>query len=147
MRIDWDYGASAPLSLELDPQAVLAELGADRNPRKLDLRANVAAALASPMEFPPVRAAIVPGDRVVLTVAPGLATASELVATVVAEIDSWGIELARHTVWPRTEGAYLDEPYSERLRKRMRLTWRLLSGLEEPRRRFQPTRPSSESSG
>ena len=64
-----------------------------------------------------------------------------------AELASWGIELTRHTMWPRTEVAYLDEPYSERLRKRMRLTWGLLSGLEEPRRRFQPTSPSSESSG
>jgi GT2 family glycosyltransferase len=64
-----------------------------------------------------------------------------------AELMSWGIELARHAVWPRSEVAHLDEPYSERLWKRIRLTWRLLSGREEPRRRFQPAGSSSQPGG
>jgi hypothetical protein len=64
-----------------------------------------------------------------------------------AELANWTIELTRHTLWPRSDVLHLDEPYSQRLWKRLRLTWRLLSGREEPRHRFQPTSPSSDSSG
>jgi N-acetylglucosaminyl-diphospho-decaprenol L-rhamnosyltransferase len=56
-----------------------------------------------------------------------------------AELMTWMVEALRHLLRPRTEVAYLDEPYGQRLRRRMRLTLRLLVGRESPRRRFQPS--------
>jgi len=47
-------------------------------------------------------------------------------------------ELLRTTVRPRHEYENLGEPYSRRVRRRIRLAWRILSGRERPIRRFQP---------
>jgi GT2 family glycosyltransferase len=56
-----------------------------------------------------------------------------------AELITWMLESVRHLLRPRHEVAYLDEPYGRRLGRRLGLTWRLLLGLESPRRRFQPS--------
>jgi len=61
-----------------------------------------------------------------------------------AELATWMLEAVRHSLRPRQEVAYLDEPYGRRLRRRLGLTFRLLLGLESPRRRFQPaSRPQT----
>jgi GT2 family glycosyltransferase len=58
-----------------------------------------------------------------------------------AELAGWALEAVRHAVRPRSEVAYLDEPYGRRLRRRAELTLRLLLGRETPRRRFRPGPP------
>jgi GT2 family glycosyltransferase len=54
------------------------------------------------------------------------------------EAMTWMLEAVRHRLRPRVGVAENDEPYSQRLRRRLRLTLRLLCGLERPRRRYQP---------
>jgi N-acetylglucosaminyl-diphospho-decaprenol L-rhamnosyltransferase len=65
-----------------------------------------------------------------------------------AELITWIAEGMRHALWPRLGLETLDEPYSRRLGRRIRLDFRLLCGLEKPRRRFQPpTRQAKASVG
>ena len=47
-------------------------------------------------------------------------------------------ELLRTTIRPRHGYEKLGEPYSRRVRRRIRFVWRILSGRERPIRRFQP---------
>jgi hypothetical protein len=61
-----------------------------------------------------------------------------------AELATWAVELLRDGFVPRRGVAHMDEPYGKRVRRRLRLTARILVGLEAPQRRFQagPTRDS-----
>jgi N-acetylglucosaminyl-diphospho-decaprenol L-rhamnosyltransferase len=49
-------------------------------------------------------------------------------------------ELLRTTLRPRSGDHAIGEPYAARVRKRLRLTWGLMTGSTEPIRRFQPRR-------
>ena len=55
-----------------------------------------------------------------------------------AELTTWLVEGVRHSFWPRPGLEALGEKYSRRLARRIRLDFRLLFGLEKPKRRFQP---------
>ena len=56
-----------------------------------DVRAATAAALTQPIEFPPLRQAVVPGDKIVLALEPDLPQAGTIVAAVVAAIVEGGV--------------------------------------------------------
>jgi GT2 family glycosyltransferase len=57
-----------------------------------------------------------------------------------AEIAAYGTEMVRHKIRPRDDYAHLGEEYSQRLRRRIRLTWDLFVGRQQPIRRFQSQR-------
>jgi len=77
------YGTNRTLELELPEDVVLANCTARRAQPLDDPAAAIAAALADPIDFPPLSQATVPGDRVAIVVAPGLPQMPTLVAGVV----------------------------------------------------------------
>ena len=66
------YGTAASISLEIPPEKLVAACGQPHAESLDDPAAAVAAALIDPLEFPPLAQAIVPGDRVVVAVQPGV---------------------------------------------------------------------------
>jgi nickel-dependent lactate racemase len=59
-------------------------------PAIADVQAATAEALETPIDFPPLRMAVVPGDKVVLALEPGVAQAPAIVAAVVAAVMQGG---------------------------------------------------------
>ncbi len=74
------FGASGALALEIDPDRVMAwrgEVEAVASPLEA-----AAAALESPLEFPPLHQAVIPDDRVTLALDPEAPAGLEMVAAV-----------------------------------------------------------------
>ena len=92
------YGEGLELELELPAEAVVADLSAPRGTPLADVRSAVRAALESPLDFPPLRKAIVPGDKVVLPLAGGLPQAAAIVAGIADVLLEGGIEPSDITV-------------------------------------------------
>src|SRR5690606_17364137 len=72
MRYSLPYGPEASLALELPDAARVADYIAPHGTALGDTAEAVTAALNTPLDYPPLAAATVPGDRVVLAVEPGL---------------------------------------------------------------------------
>ncbi len=77
------YGADSSLRLELKSEALVAHCAAPRGEPLSDVAAAVDRALAAPLDFPPLPQAAVPGDKVVLALAPGVPRAAMIVARTV----------------------------------------------------------------
>ncbi len=77
------YGVDSTLQIDLPQEALLADCTAPRVTPLDDPSAAVAAALADPIEFPPLARALVPGDRITLALDHGVPRAASVVAGVV----------------------------------------------------------------
>jgi nickel-dependent lactate racemase len=85
------FGTDSRLSLELPVHCRVSELGGSPGDPLTDPAAAVAAALTDPLEFPPLSAAAIPGDRVVLTLERGTPQAPVLVAGIVHVLVESGV--------------------------------------------------------
>ena len=65
------YGKTQILSLDVPAESLVAECSASRNTPLDDPAAAVAAALTSPLSYPPLVQAVVPGDQVVIALDAG----------------------------------------------------------------------------
>jgi nickel-dependent lactate racemase len=74
------YGADSSLRLELKSEALVAHCAAPRGEPLSDVASAVDRALAEPLDFPPLAQAALPGDSVVLALAPGVPRAAAIVA-------------------------------------------------------------------
>src|SRR5262245_46455636 len=97
MTIHFKYGAMGCLQLELAAGAVAASLSGP-DAVESNVAAATKAACEAPLDFPPLRQAIVPGDRVVLALGPGVAQGAEVVAAVVPLLCEAGVECGDITV-------------------------------------------------
>ena len=88
------YGTDSVLKLDLEPQRLLARFGAPTDRCLDDPSAAMAAALAAPLDFPPLDRVVTPGDRVVVAVDQGIPCVGELVASLVAVLVETGIQPA-----------------------------------------------------
>ncbi len=88
------YGVNSTLELEIESAALVADFHSPHATPLADAAAATAAALAAPLEFPPLRKAVIPGDRVVLAVAEGLPEAAAIVGAVTADLIDAGIKAA-----------------------------------------------------
>jgi len=86
------YGLNDPVCLEPADGAWLAQCGTPRESPLEDLAAAVTAALAEPIDYPPLAQSAMPGDRVVLVLGRGVPRAAELVAAVVACLARAGVD-------------------------------------------------------
>lgn len=77
------YGIDSTLELEFAADAVLADSSLPRIEPLDDPAAAIATALAEPLEFPPIMQAIVPGDRIVLSLSHASPQVSAVAAGVV----------------------------------------------------------------
>jgi nickel-dependent lactate racemase len=80
------YGTSSTLELELAADALVADCTQVPGEPVRDVAAVASAALNHPLEFPPLRQAVVPGDRVVIAVDPDVPCAEQIVGGVVSAL-------------------------------------------------------------
>lgn len=83
MPIELRYGVDSSLFLDLPDGALVAACDAPRGTPIVDTASAVADALDAPLDYPPLSKAVVPGDKVVLALDPGLPQAATIVAAVV----------------------------------------------------------------
>jgi nickel-dependent lactate racemase len=91
MHLSVNYGVDSTLELEVDSASLIADCQSPHGVPLADPAAAVSAALAAPLEFPPLRKAVIPGDRVVLAVADGVPQAAAIVRAVVTDLIDAGI--------------------------------------------------------
>src|SRR5690242_3257113 len=91
MNLSVHYGVDSTLELEIDSSALVADYDLPRGSPLADPGAATLAALAAPLEFPPLRKAVIPGDRVVLAVAEGVPQAPAIVRAVAKALIDAGI--------------------------------------------------------
>ncbi len=85
------YGRSATLALEIPSHALLADTARVPGLALEDPAAAAFAALANPAGYPALSRAVVPGDRVVISVDPGVPQALSIVAGVVRTLIDAGV--------------------------------------------------------
>ncbi len=88
------YGTGSTIELEVPPEVLVAHCHAPRDAAIDDPASAVAAALAQPLEYPPLAVATVPGDRVAVVLADELPQVPAIVAGVVAALLQAGVEPA-----------------------------------------------------
>ncbi len=77
------YGAGSTVEVELAPERLLAVCGTPQGTALADPAAALTAALAAPLDFPPLKSATIPGDKVSLAVEHGVPQAAALVGAIV----------------------------------------------------------------
>jgi len=87
-----NYGTASAVELNFPADAFVAECAAPRDAVISDPAAAVAAALDAPLDYPPLAAATVPGDRIAITLANDLPQAAKLVAGAVQALMHAGVE-------------------------------------------------------
>ena len=86
------YGLDSSVRLDLPDGILMVECGVPRGVPVDDLAAAVAAALAEPLDFPPLAKATTPGDSVVLPIAPGVPHAPGMIAAIVRTLLESGVK-------------------------------------------------------
>jgi len=120
------YGADCQAELELRDGALVAQCGVPAGSVVENPEDAVAAALAEPLEFPPLRQATVPGDHVVLVLEHAVPQAARIVSAVVevlleSDVEPDDIAVLRT---PADVQAGADDPLglvSEPIRQRIKL--------------------------
>lgn len=91
-----NYGFTGRFQFQLEPGRVLAAHPAP-TPLKQP-RAQIAAALTQPLEYPPLDQCVIPGDRIVLVLERHVPCAVELIAEVWAALERRGVQPADVTI-------------------------------------------------
>jgi nickel-dependent lactate racemase len=84
------YGASASLKFDFRADSLVADCAAPAGMDETQAVASAQAATQTPLDFPPLRQATVPGDHVVIALGPSVPQASDVVAAIVPELMSGG---------------------------------------------------------
>ena len=92
------YGAGSTLRLDWPENVLVAECGTPAQEPLTDPISGVAAALAEPLDYPPLRRAMTPADRVVLALGQGVPRADEVVAAAIGCLIRSGVDPAGVTV-------------------------------------------------
>ena len=80
MNASLRYGTRGSIELDLPDDRLIACCGSTEEPVLADVRAATAAAIATPIGFPPLARAVVPGDRVVLALDHDVPRGREIVS-------------------------------------------------------------------
>ncbi len=91
------YGDAAELRLVFPDGVLIADCAGPRSPEE-NTATCAARAFQSPLDFPPLRQATVPGDRIVLALAPGVQEGAEVIAAIVPALISGGAAASDITV-------------------------------------------------
>ena len=97
----YEFGIDSKISLPDELQVV--DLGAPAGDAIDDIQAATLEAVRSPLEFPPLKEIVVPGDRVTLALANELPRSATVVAAIIQELLDAGIEYDNISVL-RSEG-------------------------------------------
>ena len=85
------YGEHKTIELDVADSTTAALLGVPRGRPVDDVSAAVARAVDEPLDYPPLRRATTPGDRVVIALAPGLPQDAQVAAVVVEKLVEAGV--------------------------------------------------------
>jgi nickel-dependent lactate racemase len=85
------YGRESSVCLDLPEGVLVAECGTPSQTPVADLDAAMTAALAAPLNYPPLAASTAPGDTVVVALEQGLPQASQIAAAVVRSLERSGV--------------------------------------------------------
>ncbi|HTQ39414.1 MAG TPA: lactate racemase domain-containing protein [Pirellulales bacterium] len=80
------YGVDASLRLDLSPEALVTDCAAPPGMDDSDTVSAAAQATQTPLDFPPLRQATVPGDHVVIALGPAVPQAADVVSAIVTEL-------------------------------------------------------------
>lgn len=94
MPISLDYGDATSLSFTPPASCRVEFLDLPASAATSSLSEQVRAALEAPLEYPPLRMSVVPGDHVALVIEPGLDAAPTIVAEIVAALAQGGVAAA-----------------------------------------------------
>jgi nickel-dependent lactate racemase len=92
------YGKTQILSLNVPAESLVAECSNSRNTPLDDPAAAVAAALMSPLSYPPLKQAVVPGDQVVIALDAGTPQVASVVAGIVHTLCDASVEAGDITI-------------------------------------------------
>lgn len=92
------YGNGKQLALDVADEALVADCAGPRQGEIASPAAALEQALCSPLEFPPLARAVVPGDHVVLALDKAVPRAAELVAALLEHLGAAGVEPSGATV-------------------------------------------------
>jgi nickel-dependent lactate racemase len=109
------YGTGSTIHFDLGDHTEPVECGRPRGEPIDDLASAVSAAMAEPLDYPPLPQTVTPGDRIVLPLAEGTPQAAEITAAVVRALISAGVSPDGISIL-RTEGdvqAGGDDPCSQ----------------------------------
>ncbi len=106
------YGAASQLRFDLPPDAVLAAFATPCGEPIADLYGAAMAALAAPLEFPPLSQAAFPGDRVVVAVGADVPQAEVFLRAIVEVLTASGVTPESISVLhpQREDGATTSDP-------------------------------------
>jgi nickel-dependent lactate racemase len=90
MAIEFQFGEHSSVRLDIAPDRCIAVCRAP-NTASIDVAAATKSAIESPLDFPPLRQAVVPGDHVVLALGPGVPQAADIVAAIVPTLLEAGV--------------------------------------------------------
>ncbi|MCC7084963.1 MAG: DUF2088 domain-containing protein [Pirellulales bacterium] len=85
------FGSLGQLQFELPPSVLVADFASPAQTQQHDVLRSIAAAVETPLDFPPIKQAVVPGDHVVLAVASGVPGVTDVVAAVVPALMEGGV--------------------------------------------------------
>jgi nickel-dependent lactate racemase len=86
------YGTNSSVHLDLPTGGAFDQCGMPRGEPIVDVAAGVAAALASPLDYPPLPQYAMPGDRVVVALGPGIPQVAQVTAAIVQSLMSAGVD-------------------------------------------------------
>lgn len=86
------YGSDSTLNLELPPDVLIAACDVPRATALDDPAAVVSEAIQSPLNFPPLELALVPGDQIVLAVDPAVPQPESVITPIIESMLDHGIE-------------------------------------------------------
>lgn len=92
MAVELKYGDSGSLTIEIPTEAILVDFSTPRGTPLDDPSAAVAAAVSTPLEFPRLQDATIPGDRIVLAVDRGVPQMPAVVAGVIHTLIDGGVQ-------------------------------------------------------
>ena len=92
MSFELKYGDSGSLTIEIPTEAILVDFSTPRGTPLDDPSAAVAAAVSTPLEFPRLQDATIPGDRIVLAVDRGVPQMPAVVAGVIHTLIDGGVQ-------------------------------------------------------
>src|SRR3954469_1995114 len=87
--INFSFGAQRRIAFDFPAGVLVDDLKGPPAP-SVDAAMATTQAVRAPLDFPPLRQALVPGDRIVLSIAPGVPEAPSVVAAIVAELTDAG---------------------------------------------------------
>lgn len=98
MKTSFSFGTNQSLSIDLSDDSRMVDSGSPRGTTLDDPAAAVAAALDSPIDFPSMAKAIMPGDHVAVAIGQGIPQVAEVVAGVMHAILSGECEPSQITI-------------------------------------------------